>query len=679
MFAGAKMGSKPRIYRFFGYILSPKLRLEALLMLTMLCIDSHQQRLAQIILDLQPLSTHLRLLQASSLYEARQLILENKQNISLILCPQKLADGNAVAMLKGSQCNTMRKIIYAEDPGVEELIDCINQGHIDYFLPLPYQPQEFAHIIQMQISSYRRTHQQRNQFQKSSIVDTTRLLDKPELSNSSDFKGEFLDYSLYSDSELSNLVIKSLLNVLEKSDEHKVRRLYSANHILTREGEKNCFLWFITKGEVLLKKQNSHGKIQDITIMQAGTMVGGMSFLTGEPAFSTGITLVDTEVLKVNNAIFSQIMQSNSELLAPFTNLLLRNFNRRLQHSISTELALQETLQSLDVAYNQLLESEKMAVLGQLVAGVAHELNNPVAAILRGSDSLRELILTLLSCNENTPFSNLARQTLQQGLTLTPLSTSEIRHRTNKLLPTIKDKKLAKHIVNMNLDGKDIPLENKRNLQQSILLLDKFYQAGTILRNSNACASRIADLVKSLKHYAGQDSPVSELIDIHEGLEETLIIFENKLKNYKVIKDYQQLPEIECHPIELEQVWTNIISNAIDATGDTGVIKISTLYLPYEDAASIQVIIEDNGPGVPAHTLDKIFELNYTTKREGNFGLGIGLTICLQIIKRHNGYIEIESEIDKFTRFIITLPVFNPCIESKPSSFAEKKRMQAEQ
>jgi C4-dicarboxylate-specific signal transduction histidine kinase len=183
-------------------------------------------------------------------------------------------------------------------------------------------------------------------------------------------------------------------------------------------------------------------------------------------------------------------------LLAPFTNLLLRNFNRRLQHRISSELSSQETLKSLDVAYNQLIESEKMVVLGQLVTGAAHELNNPIAAILRGSDSLKALIFTLLGCNDPPLFSQLARQTLQQGLSLMPLSTFKIRQKTNQLLPKIK-----------------------------------------------------------------------------------------------------------CHPIKLEQVWTNIISNAIDATGDTGIIKISTVYLPHDEAPSIQVIIEDNGPGVSARNL----------------------------------------------------------------------------
>ncbi len=633
-------------------------------MLAILCVDSEAQRLAQVKQDLLPLSARFNILTATDRHSAVQQLLQNSQPIALILSAATLSDGEALAIMQRSECRLMRKIIYTDTASVQLLSDCINLGHIDYFLALPYQREALLHIIETQISSYKREHLQHQQLQ-SRIVNTTRLLSNPELGKDSRFQDKFLDYSLYSDSELSNLVINSLHKILAERDEHNVRRSYSANHLLTREGEKNNFLWFITKGEVLLKKRNMQGKMQDITIMQAGTMVGGMSFLTGEAAFSTGITLVETEVLKVDHAIFSQIMQSNSALLAPFTNLLLRNFNRRLQHSIATELALQETLQSLDVAHSQLVESEKMAVLGQLVAGVAHELNNPVAAILRGSDTLITLISSLLDCHNHSAFSLLAYQALQQGLTVRPLSTAEVRQRTKVLQKTIKDKKLAKLLVNMNLDAVSIPLENKRTLAESIVLLSKYYQAGTVLRNSNSCAKRIADLVKSLKHYAGQDSEKCEPADIHEGLEETLMIFENKLKNYAVLKEYQQLPEIDCHPIELQQVWTNIIANAIDATAGKGTLKISTVNLPYDESPNIQVIIEDDGPGIPEEMRAKIFELNYTSKREGNFGLGIGLTICLQIIKRHNGYIEIESEVGKFTRFIITLPVFHPYIEKK--------------
>jgi signal transduction histidine kinase len=634
----------------------------------MLCVDSDLQRLAQIKQDLLSLSATLQLVEATSLYKARQLIVQNSDTFALILCAQYLSDGDALSLFRHSQCQIIRKIVYAQDPSTLQLMNCINQGNIDYFLPLPYQKESLTLLIETQMSNYRISHHQQKPLEECvQAAHKMPPFNEATLLKPTGFQEKFLDYSLYSDTEISDLVIKSLYKILENNDEHNVRRRYHANHILTQEGQKNRFLWFITKGEVLLKKRNAQGETQDITKMQAGSMVGGMSFLTEEVAFSTGITLVDTEVLKVDNAIFSQIMHSHSALLAPFTNLLLRNFNRRLQHSISTELALQDTLKSLDVAHQHLIESEKMAVLGQLVAGVAHELNNPVAAILRGSDTLITLITTLLEHNNKSEFYQLAQQTLQQGLTVTPISTSEARIRIKRLLPLVGDKNIAKKLVNMQLDKEGVPLQINSDFSQTVTLLSQYHQAGTILRNSNVCATRIANLVKSLKHYAGQDNATFSATNIHEGLEETLVIFENKLKNYQVIKEYQQLPQIECHPIELEQVWANIIANAIDATKGQGKLTISTVYLPYEHSPKVQVIIEDNGEGMPKNVLEKIFELNYTSKREGNFGLGIGLTICSQIIKRHAGSIEVESKKNEFTRFIITLPVFNAYIENEHS------------
>lgn len=647
-------------------------------MLTLLCIDSDSQRLEKLLQDLQYLTNPYRISSVIDLQQAQHFLSQSHGNVALILCSHTLLSEDSLSIFQDPQYSNTRKLIYADNPTSQQLIDSINLAQCDYFLCLPYEKEALQNCIDKELVKYQKSidiQALHDQNLTDNIVGNVMILKQSASQSSLHFEDKFLDYSLYSDSELSSLVIKFLHKILEKNDEHHVRRRYSANHLLTHEGEKNNYLWFITKGEVLLKKRNIQGESQDITVMQPGMMVGGMSFLTGEPAFSTGITLVNSEVIKVDKAIFSQIMQSNTSLLAPFTNLLLRNFNRRLQHSISTELALQETLESLDVAHNQLVESEKMAVLGQLVAGVAHELNNPVSAILRSSDTLITHISSLLHYESETPFSALAQQTLQQGLSITPLSTSEIRQRTKALMEKVNDKKTAKQLVNMNLDDCDIPLENGRDFQTSVAILNQYHQVGTMLRNSNACATRISDLVKSLKHYAGQDSDNTVAADIHEGLEETLIIFENKLKSYEVIKEYQKLPKIDCHPIELEQVWTNIIANAIDAKSTTkgkGVLKISTRNQPHGETATIQVIIEDNGPGIPEKIRSKIFDLNYTTKREGNFGLGIGLTISSQIVYRHHGFIDIESQEEQYTRFIITLPVVNPTIENSHLQFDSK-------
>jgi signal transduction histidine kinase len=636
----------------------------------MLCVDNNPQQFAQIKKDLSLLSS-LTLIQATSLQQAEKLITENNSHISLILCSQTLKDGDPLDLFKHCQFKLSRKIIYSASPSLQKLIKATNQGHVDYFLQLPYQPQAFRQIIQEQIIEYTKNNLESDKFTET-MINKKLLSDPKQLRESIGFKEQLQDYSLYSDNELSTMVIEPLYKLLENNNKNNAIHRYSANHILTKEGEQNRFLWFITEGEVLSKKRDRRGEDHDISIMQVGSMIGGMSFITEKPAFSTVITLMDSTILKIDNTIFSQIMHSTPSLFSPFVNLLLRDFSRKLQHSIATELALQESMESLDVAYKKLIESEKMAVLGQLVAGVAHELNNPISAILRGSDTLTVLISELLKNASNSPFSQLAQRTLQQALTVQPLSTIEVRQRTNAMLTHVADKSLARQLVNMNLDVQEIPLEHNRNLSESINLLNEFYKAGTILRNSSSCAARIADLVKSLKHYSGQDSSAPETINIHDGIEETLIIFENKLKNYNIFKDYQQLPQIECHPIELEQVWTNIIANAIDATAGCGAINISSRYLPDHSEGSVQVIIEDDGPGIPEHIVDKIFELNYTTKRKGNFGLGIGLTICSQIIKRHHGSIEIESQPGVSTRFIITLPIANPHIENETSLFLHR-------
>lgn len=626
-------------------------------MLTMLCIDSDIARLKQLVQDLRTLNHQVQLRPVTSLKEAEAILDQKDNSIALILAAEILNDGNITTLFKHTNCHSIRKIIYAANPSIRSLITYLNQGGINHFLTYPYQETQLISSIQQQIHE----HYHRQHTNKRIADKTTQTTEIPAENVITEQK--FLDYSLYSDEKLSNLVINSLHKTLKNKKLESVKLNYSANHILTKEGESNHFLWFITKGEVLLKKRNVHGLTQNITTMGAGSIVGGMSFLTAENAFSTGITQTQTEVIKVDKHIFSKIMQSDSSLLAPFTNLLLRNFNRRLQHSISTEIALQETLQSLDVVHQQLLESEKMAVLGQLVAGVAHELNNPIAAILRGSETLISLMPPLFSDNQNSPFSNLAQQTLKNGLTITPLSTAEIRKKSHAIQDQIIDKNLIKKLVNMQLDQQLIPLENNRDLTESIQLLDKFYQVGTILRNSNACASRIDGLVKSLKHYAGHDCKEVSTVDIHKGLEETLVIFETRLKHYNVVKNYQPLPEIQCHPIELEQVWTNLIANAIDATGETGNLTLSTSFLSDLETPCIELIFEDNGPGMSDEIKSKVFELNYTTKRKGNFGLGIGLTICLQIIKHHNGSIKIEDGSQGGSKFIITLPIFNSIIE----------------
>jgi signal transduction histidine kinase len=149
------------------------------------------------------------------------------------------------------------------------------------------------------------------------------------------------------------------------------------------------------------------------------------------------------------------------------------------------------------------------------------------------------------------------------------------------------------------------------------------------------------------------DEGVLKIADIHEGLDSTLILLRNKYKErIEIEKQYGDIPEIECYPGQLNQVFLNVLSNAIDAIDDKGTITISTAKIN----GSIRVSIKDTGRGIPEDIQSKIFEPFFTTKEVGQ-GTGLGLSICHSIIEKHSGSIEVKSEVGKGSEFLIAVPV----------------------
>ncbi|MDO6763491.1 ATP-binding protein [Agarivorans sp. 1_MG-2023] len=533
-------------------------------------------------------------------------------------------------------------------PNAEQVFHWINQFSPDAIIPPNSSNSEITQLIRNKWP----IHQQQTAQQ--------RWLEKQLAAQVAQIRANFFDYTALSDQQLSDKVISALYGFFQDNDEDHLCRTYSANHVLTQEGKANRFLWFIAKGEVVLKKQQGQ-HILEVARMQAGSLVGGMSFVTGELGFTSAVTTQRTDVIKLDRATFAKVLDSSSQLLPLFTNLLLRHFNRRLQKSIHTKLTLQSTLNSLDSAHEQLIEKEKMAVLGQLISGIAHELNNPVAAIIRGSDTIAKQLPTVLYNELTHPQQQLGHELLKAAFTLKPMSTSEIRQRSKNSTELFGDAITARKAVTIGLDGPSLRqqyLECSDTLDNSQLIatLASYHQIGNFLRNIQVCASRIAELVKGLKHYAGRDPEQPVLADLNEGIAETLVILENRLRGFEVECSYGLLPVYRCHPIALQQVWTNLIANALDAMGTHGKLSVSSQYIE-ASPRYISICIEDNGPGIKPEIIEKIFQLNFTTKRESNFGLGIGLTVCQQIVAQHLGRIEVESELGQFTRFIITLPL----------------------
>jgi signal transduction histidine kinase len=270
---------------------------------------------------------------------------------------------------------------------------------------------------------------------------------------------------------------------------------------------------------------------------------------------------------------------------------------------------LQSMLENLKLAQSQLVQSEKMASIGQLVAGIAHEINNPVTFISAGVDSL--------STNLDE-----VRQVLDIYHRVTPENSKE----KLKEIGALKEK-----------------IDYKQAIREINTLIDS-------IKNGT---ERTTQIVNGLRTFSRLDEDVLKFADIHEGLDSTLILLRNKYKNrIGIIKEYADLPPLECYPGQLNQVFMNILSNAIDAIEDKGNITITTS----KANGLIRISIKDTGNGIPEHIRAKIFDPFFTTKEVGQ-GTGLGLSISHGIIEKHHGSIKVNSVIGKGSEFIISLPV----------------------
>jgi len=271
---------------------------------------------------------------------------------------------------------------------------------------------------------------------------------------------------------------------------------------------------------------------------------------------------------------------------------------------------LELTMNQLKETENQLVQSEKMASLGQLTAGVAHEINNPVNFVMANVNPLSKDVDDLL----------------------------EIM------------KKYDETIKRLELHEKFTEVEKiKKELEYESLL----EEIRNLLKGIEEGGKRTADIVKGLRNFSRLDENEMKLASINEGIESTLLMLKNDFKNrIDVEKNYGSLPDVYCFPGKLNQVFMNILSNAGQSIENKGQIFIKT----FNDEKNVYISFKDTGKGMNEETKNKIFDPFFTTKDVGK-GTGLGLSISYGIVKDHNGEIEVKSEIDKGTEFLIKLPL----------------------
>ncbi|EPG75184.1 PAS domain S-box protein [Leptospira fainei serovar Hurstbridge str. BUT 6] len=362
-----------------------------------------------------------------------------------------------------------------------------------------------------------------------------------------------------------------------------------------------------------------------------------------------------------------QIRKLNEELEVK---VLLRTeqLNASNKYLERTNLNLRSTLSELKSTQAQLVQSEKMAVLGQLIAGIAHEVNTPLGAIISSNEGIQSVFRegweSFLA--EYSQFDEIEkklwRSLFSKGSILPEFYDSlEERRKRKAIRDRLKASGFSKtdslsddlaelgiHIEDLPDIIKDVPKERFHFVVANAVHLSGIFRQSNVIREAAYKASQV---IRALKTYVYQDHAGVTMVNVPEQLDLVLTLYYNKLKHgVEIVRKFYEPSMAYGQADQLTQVWANLINNAFQAISYKGRLELET----QKEGNYLNVLITDNGPGIPPEIQDKIFEPFFTTKAKGE-GSGLGLDICKKIVESHRGKIEVESRVGK-TTFKVILP-----------------------
>jgi signal transduction histidine kinase len=433
------------------------------------------------------------------------------------------------------------------------------------------------------------------------------------------------------------------------------------DEFLVHQGEAAHFFWILLEGEIRVFHTQPDGHEGTLYKMESGYAFGEVPLLANIPNGVNLQTTMPSHLLQLDEEQFWSLMTTCPQV----RKAILANMSQRFQK-----------LQSITV------QQEKMVSLGTLAAGLMHELNNPGAAARRAAQQLRENLMRMhelslkfkecdLTREQKDCMIDLQQQALgvKQPLRMNSLEQSDAEEALAQWMESANIEnawKMAPTLVSIGMDAKE--LECARNefdgplLSEALSWLEAMVSSMQLVNTIEESIGRVTDLVRAVKSYAYEGKGLKQSIDINDSIHATMIILAHKLREKEIVVEKNfapDLPPLHSDCTGLNQIWTNLLDNAIDAVPQHGVIRVRTWAEkkpgnPGDTQADLCISVSDNGVGIPLESQPLIFDPFYTTKPVG-VGTGIGLGIVQRIVEQYGGVIRFSSEPGN-TEFVVRLP-----------------------
>lgn len=545
------------------------------------------------------------------------------------------------SVLAHPACQDPRILLVTDRPHLDDLSRALDRRSVAGIVAAPWTPGSLAGYARAEVSRWLRLHPQGEPVPEPPPVgsDLLRHLGLP------------LDRATH-----------ELLDVLEEALGPRPRIHLPAGVRITREDLDIDQIFLVVSGKVSLTVRSRTAGRVTLNHDSTGPIIGLLALTDRRGSMVTARTTTACEVVQLTLEQLDKALAADARVGAILTALSFRTLSARLRHAQServkkTELTrkLQQALNELRQARADLIAQARMATLGELAAGIAHELNNPVATVSRSAEHLADDLPRLLS---DDPVS---LGVLEQARARAPMDARAEREARRAVMEVVGDPVLARRLVAAGITDPDQARRLTKGQDAGALeRVELVAGMAGALQSLDLAAAHIGALVDELRQHARPDGsePVHHPTSVHETVRSALLLLGHRLRDVEVsVEADPDLPPVLANPADLVQVWTNLVTNAVDAMDESGTLTIRIGQVTDErDVTWVRVEVEDDGPGVPEELQAHLFEPRFTTKHGVvRFGLGLGLSIAHTIIQAHSGTIGLESRPGR-TCFDVRLP-----------------------